>query len=278
MNIHPDGIYPVLPDYYESEGLSNSMMGYLEQSPAHLRTYMDAKRETTSSQLFGQVVHALVLDQPTPCVVAPDGLDLRTKEGKAWVAGHSGPIMKASDHARASAAATSVYRCGYYNQAFRNGMAEVSVFSTDEQTGVQLKGRLDYVPRGSCIVDLKTCSSARWEDFEKQFRQLHYYRQMALYLDLWNAQAKLHPEYQPKTDFLFVCVEDQPPHGVCIHHFGLTTPGTDSPCDYYRLGRAEYLALLGRYAETGHKNIWPSYDATPTWRGDAQPWQMKGVV
>ena len=80
--------------------------------------------------------------------------------------------------------------------------------------GVSLlcKARLDWVPDGPAMVDIKTTLDARKDAFSKALHQRRYFVQAAYYLDLWNA---LMPDHQ-KTNFVFVTVEKFAPYAVSI--------------------------------------------------------------
>lgn len=283
MTTYLDGIYldgkapdgkPM--DYYASEGLSNSRMKLLEQSAAH---YKHALENPRGQSVWENVVHTLILEPKRPAwwVAAPEGMKFNTSEGKAWKRDQTKPVITHSEWTRACGCRDAVMGDPNARKCFTGGYAEVAVFHTDAVTGVQLRGKLDYVPPGRCITDIKTCSDARWEEFSLQFRKQRYARQMALYLDMWNGQAE-RCKYPIKTDFVFVAVEDEPPHGVCLHHFSTLIPGTEMVDPTYALGCMQYKKLASYYADTVAQGRFPGYDTEPVYRGeDLSSWEKRKV-
>lgn len=96
----------------------------------------------------------------------------------------------------------------YLKRAFRDGAPEVSIFWTDEATGVPCKARLDYLkPR--LIVDLKTFSNPYGMSIDKAIARAmanyRYHVQAAWYLEAAKV-AELFDDWQFKgtKEFLFV--------------------------------------------------------------------------
>lgn len=97
-------------------------------------------------------------------------------------------------------AAAMIERHPDLGRAFRDGAPEVSIFWTDEATGVPCKARLDYLkPR--LIVDLKTFSNPYGMSIDKAIARAmanyRYHVQAAWYLEA----AKV---YEGNKEFLFV--------------------------------------------------------------------------
>jgi hypothetical protein len=78
-----------------------------------------------------------------------------------------------------------------------SGYAEVSIFWTDEATGVRFKARLDYM-RPAAIIDLKTYGSpadvAPVSFFLGQVAKYGYDFQRSCYVEAWKQLARLIPE------------------------------------------------------------------------------------
>src|SRR5687768_7237835 len=74
--------------YRAAEGVSNTMLGYLDRSPAHLQSYLAAPPPETPEFLFGRLFHSALLEPEATwanTVVKPDWFDGRTTRGKEWM-------------------------------------------------------------------------------------------------------------------------------------------------------------------------------------------------
>ena len=71
------------------------------------------------------------------------------------------------------------------------GEPEVSIFSEDEETGLAIKGRLDWIQPNGTIVDLKTVGAGKAspKEFAKQVASFKYHMQAAHYLELAQANG-----------------------------------------------------------------------------------------
>ena len=77
-------------DYRREEGVNQSSLKKILESPAHYQAALKQKFITTPAMEIGTALHCRVLDGATAFdrqyVKKPDGLSLATKEGKAWKA------------------------------------------------------------------------------------------------------------------------------------------------------------------------------------------------
>jgi hypothetical protein len=96
--------------------------------------------------------------------------------------------------------------------ADESGDSEVSIFWTDESTGIPCKARPDFVPgEWSVIYDLKTAASANpavWP--ARAYRDGHHLR-AAWYQEAVQAAKNVWPDYR------FVVVEKDPPHVIQVY-------------------------------------------------------------
>ena len=105
-------------DYHASPGVSNSMLSDLNKSPAHCWALHHAEsrpeRKTTVAMKAGTLLHAMLLEPaevPRRYIVAPEGLDLRTKDGKAWKAQADGlEVLTAEQYATAERQCDAMHR------------------------------------------------------------------------------------------------------------------------------------------------------------------------
>ena len=251
----PDGLYP---DRSEAEHralplFSPSGFGALSRSPGAWRWQQDHPIEPTPAMRLGTLIHSLALlgHPPDGWVVRPEGLDGRTREGRAWAADHAGAtIIGAEDWERALLAALSVRSHPLVAEWLRRGQTEVSMVWTDPVSGVQAKGRADLVssdpdPRigGPLVADLKVLSSG--PDLEPLQRVVYssgYWLQVPWYAAMLEGLTG-----RPHTAVI-IAVDSAPPHGVGVYPLGVA----------YQLAGVrrcrELLSILAECQATG--NYW----------------------
>lgn len=249
-------------DYISASGLK-----LLAKSPKHYWTkYLDPNRtieEPTPAMLFGTLVHTLVLEPHTFdnwYVAMPDGIDKRTKEGKAlWAefqANNAGKTIIAQetlDEAKKVAQSVKNHPASaMINSDF--GCAELSI-RWEETIGsriVQCKARPDFLINpnrssaipGGLVIDVKTAKDAA-EGFAKDAYNLGYHIQAAFYL---RAFKKTYNVEAPP--FVFLVAEKEAPFAVMAYR------ATE---EFIAAGEAEVERLLKLYAECKESNVWPCY-------------------
>lgn len=274
------GLPMEIGDYHRHPAVSKSHLDQVARSPLHYwARYLDPKRvtpEPTPAMLIGSAVHTHVLELDTwddRYVMAPDGVDRRTKTGKeTWAAfeaeAASRTVLSKADTELVQAMGRAVY--GHPAAAFllgRPGLAEQTYLWTDEATGLECKCRPDWMTKdGSLIVDLKTTEDASPTGFRKSIGNFRYHVQAAWYLDGIERATGRRPE-----QFLFVCVEKKPPHAVAVY--------AASP-EMVATGALTAEADLARLALCRESGEWPGYSNQievidlPPWmrpRPDGQP-------
>jgi len=202
--------------------------------------------------LIGSAAHFGVL-QPdlfyAKYFARPDGIDGRTKEGKAALVAlgteNVGKLMlPLADFARIERMIEAVYSHPTASQLLKGGSAEQSVLWKDAITGVDCKARIDYL-RNDVRVDLKTCESASSSDFQRSVARWQYHRQAAFYSDGVHAATG-----NKGIGFVLIAVEKEPPYAIAIYVLDQLAVDT---------GRAIYRELLATYAECLKTNVWPGY-------------------
>ena len=197
-------------DYRAEVGVSNSALKYMQVNPAEYLHQKNARRETTAAQLFGQVLHAALLEphRKLHCV-KPDGMSFVTKEGKAWRDAQTLPILSQAEDNDVSGAYAAIMAHPVAGSIVQAAQKEVSCFKRDEKTGLALKCRADLVYSNdsglTIIADIKTTDDASEYKFRGSAIGWDYPRQAAYYLDLFGA-----------SKFLFIAVEKSAPYGVQI--------------------------------------------------------------
>jgi hypothetical protein len=255
---HRLGLVHDLPaeDYFAAEGVSNSMLSSLNRSPAHCwALHLDPERPTnepTAAMIAGTLCHTLMLEPATVSqryVVRPEGVDFRTKDGKAWRDANVGrQIVTAEDMATAEAQRAALLAVPELAHALSNGRAEVSAFWIDSRTGLLCKLRADWLhtlPDGRVIVvDLKTTADADPAEFGRSVWKFGYHRQAAHYT------AGLTACGIDVAAFLFAAVTNARPF-LAVPYM-LDDEAT-------RKGAEQVVELLDRFAECRRANHWPAY-------------------
>jgi hypothetical protein len=213
--------------YHAHTAVSKSHLDLVAKSPLHYWSrYLDPNRvpqEPTAAMAIGSAVHThvLELDQwDAQYVVAPAGIDRRTKVGKAeWdvfqTAIGTRTVISRED-------ADLVMRIGrsvlsHPAAAYLLGLpgkAETTHMWTDEATGLQCKCRPDWLlDDGSMIVDLKTTAEdASPKEFQRSIAKWRYQVQASWYLDGLEHATGKRPE-----QFVFIAVEKKPPYACAVY-------------------------------------------------------------
>ena len=178
---------------------------------------------STRAMDFGKLVHLAVLEPErwdVDVVVAPE-VNRRTKAGKAeWAefeAANAGKIVTTqADYDAARKAADRVINHPVAGPLFTGGRAEATVLWTDRPTGIECKGRIDYLNVGQgLIVDLKTTRDPKPKAFEKSVRMFKYHAQQEMY------KSGLKHVGIDIDRFLFVAVGSYYPYHVAVYELDL---------------------------------------------------------
>jgi hypothetical protein len=161
-------------EYHAHPAISKSHLDQVAKSPLHYwARYLDPNRvvpEPTPAMAIGSAVHThvLELDQwDARYVSAPDGIDRRTKAGKAeWeaftAAATGRTVLPKADADLVMRMAQSVFSHPAAAMLLAlPGKAETTHMWTDAATGLQCKCRPDWLTDdGRLLVDLKTTEDA----------------------------------------------------------------------------------------------------------------------
>jgi hypothetical protein len=240
-------------DYLKHPALSVSGMKLLlpPNCPALFKYYRENRRPEKRAYDLGHVVHGLVLGDG-PEIVRIDAADWRTNAAKAerdeaYAAGKV-PIL-AHEYDEAAACATSVRAHPIAGPLFTDGIAELSLFWDDPDTGVRMRGRLDWLRDNPVMgVDLKTAASADPETFGRSAASYGYAQQQAMYEDAIRANG-----LDDNPEFRFVVVEKHPPYLVSV---------IELDPEAVRVGRALNRRAALIYKRCLESDEWPGYDDT----------------
>lgn len=236
--------------YRASEAISKSDLDWIAppRTPAHYRAKKDGliASLTTPAMKMGALVHRAVLEPDTmnAFITRPEGLDFRSKEGKAWRDENATKTILTHDEATTiSSIVDAVWSHPVAKRIFKDAQTEQCLFAEDSN-GMVRKARLDALVEGSTIPDLKTSACADAQEFEKSIGKFRYHVQAAYYLDICNLLGI------EKRDFVFVVVEKEPPYAVAVYTLDE---------DAVRLGRMEYQRDIGMVRDCLEKDEWPSF-------------------
>ncbi|WP_424859336.1 PD-(D/E)XK nuclease-like domain-containing protein [Tepidimonas sp. HKU77] len=259
MKIGSVGLLSMPADRYHAHpAVGHSGLVRIMRSPAHFREFVTNSPEPTPAMLFGTAVHAAILEPDSfarDYVVAPK-FDRRTKEGKAaaeaWEAENAGKtaltaeqmeaVNKMVANVRNHAGAANLLGCG---------LAEMSGFWVDQETGIECKCRPDWLvtmeerPEWvTAIIDVKTCVDASADGFSRAIATLGYDVQVAFYQDGIKAiTGKTLP-------FYFIAVEKDAPYAVACYK---------ASDEVIEIGRAKYRAALQLLKWCRDNDRWPGY-------------------
>ena len=127
-----------------------------------------------------------------------------------------------------------------------SGVSELTCVWQDVTTAIWCKARLDFVQRGSRVVDLKTTLDAARDAFARSSFSFGYHLQAAHYLEAWSAAGD-----NERPSFLFVALEKTPPFGCSV--FCMDPSSVE-------LGRRKLDLLLERWAWCESDDDWPGYE------------------
>jgi len=245
-------------EYHSLPAFSASGLKLMRKSPAHYYGAMlDPNRppdDPSDAMRLGTLFHTALFEPAEVAaryVVKPEGLDGRTKEGKAWLSEQTGREVIAADKMRAALAmAASARALPEVESLLGAGDGEVSAFWTDEETGELCKCRPDWVfpvviGSGVILVDGKSCQDASPAGFSRAIWNYCYHLQAAWYSDGYERATgkRVH-------GFVFVAVESAWPHAAAPYML----------CDdVLDRARVENRLLLNRYAECKRTGNWPGY-------------------
>lgn len=240
-------------DYRRAEGVNQSSLKKILQSPAHYQAALQNRLIPTPAMEMGTALHCLTLDGRDAFegqyAKKPDGIKLNTKEGKEWKAnvGRKKVLSaggKDDPWGSVFGMDESLRRLAYFDPSQRDYIKhnEVSVYW--EWEGVHCKARLDRVDlvRG-LVLDLKTTDSVEPEIFTKKVIGLGYDFQAAYY-----AKAA-EVVFGKSFGFAFVAVERKPPFTVDLFE-------VDEEMMAESIAKCE--AALRLYKKCSENDEWPN--------------------
>lgn len=256
MKMENVGLLDIPADQYHAHpAVGHSGLVRIMRSPAHYQEYVTHPPEPTPAMVFGSAFHVAILEPERfgqTFVVAPK-FDRRTKEGKAaaeaWEAENAGKTALTAEHMAAiEQMVASVRNHAGAAKLLSDGMAEMSGFWNDQETGIGCKCRPDFLAMAgetiTGIVDVKTCRDASADGFARAIVNFGYDVQAAFYHDGLKALTGR------AIPFYFVAVETEPPYAVAAYK---------ASDEVIEVGRAKYRGALQLLKWCRENDRWPAY-------------------
>jgi len=237
----PSDEYHQLPDSVSCSGLK-----HLLRSPAHFQAYLEAPDDGKPN--IGTALHCAALE---PEVFEATYTVFSGRRGtnvyKAFVEENKGKIILNEQEwikVHGMLRAIMTHKEFPLWKALQTAKREMSVFWTDEETGIQCRVRFDALCAPFANFDLKTTTDARPKHFLRQAIDLDYDLQAAMYTE---AAHRFTGEVLP---FIFVAVEEDAPNGLWM------LPAGQSMIDN---GWKKFRRALDTYKRCQESGQWPGY-------------------
>lgn len=240
-------------DYHgDKTAVSSSTLKTILHTPAHCLSYQREGIPQTRSMLNGRALHAALLEPElfyAEFAVVPK-IDKRTKAGKERLA-----AFRAENAGKQLIEADELDYIGRLQVALQShsrarklielpGDAELSLFWTDQITGLRLKVRPDRLLQTlPLMVEAKSTCHAEKRAFARKIRDFDYHLSLAMYIQ--GVHHVLQRDVQP----LFFVIEDRSfelclykPDAVMLHE-----------------GYQRFRLAVETYARCVEANHWPGY-------------------
>lgn len=233
-------------DYRSIPAINWSTAKHALTSPLHYQHALRSRDDTPAMRL-GRAMHALLptREEFDESWSVYDG----TRRGKEWdrfqLVNEGREILTATEYEKVAAMVAAVRanpRAEHWIGPLDQGRRELALTWVDQITGLDCKGRVDWISGRGRMVEFKTTAAPNPQAFFTQAERLGYLGQAAFYTDGLAANDYL---LDPPV---FVVVQSSPPHDVwCI----VTEP------EHIAAGRdlyCEALAIIQSCMQTKH---WP---------------------
>lgn len=262
-----DGLFDIDEQVYHADRGSLSVSGaklLLPPScPAKFKYRMENQPAPKREYDFGHLAHGLVLGKGAEMVVLDPEVHGLKKDGTVADSPRATATWKAAEAEARERGATPVHISEYRaaeamaamvlqdpdaGPLFQRGHAERSMYATDPDTGVRLRGRADWLTmddeRFTC-VDYKTSITANPAELIRKFWTYGYFMQAAFYLDLIVALG-----FSDDPVFRFVVQEKEAPYLVTVVEYD-----DEALAEGRRLNRQ----AIDLYAYCKDTDTWPGY-------------------
>lgn len=244
-------------EYRQSKGVSRSELWILNPdnggTPEKFKWAMEHPATPTPSQIFGQVVHKMLLEPEDffTAFAIPYDVDRRTKGGKASYAAFMYALagrqeISLADYEHAVEMTEKAIDTPFVKRLL-SGEHEKDIKWIDDPTGELCKVRLDCLTEIGdelLIVDYKTAADASYDGFTRHALKYGYDFQAGMYCEGVEASTGRKPR------FVFIVQEKEPPYAVNV---------VDADVDFIQRGKDKMRELLGIYHECKVTENWYGY-------------------
>jgi len=239
-------------EYHAHNALSQSQLKTLLDCPARFAYEREHGRPHRAAFDMGHAVHTAVLGEGGETVVidAPDWRSKAAREQRDAAHAEGKVPLLAADAAKVQAIRDAVMAHPAAAVVLgADGPVEQSMFWTDPDTGVNLRGRIDKVAtladgQSHALVDLKSTNSAAPSKFARSVWDFGYHIQRAVYLDGWRHLTG------EDCEFVFVVVEKEAPYLTAVYTLDDIAA---------HAGHRDYRAALELYLRCTETGEWPGY-------------------
>lgn len=215
------GVTPDVPfwEYLLWDAFGSSTIRDMGHSPAHMRYKWTSGLDANPRLFVGSAIHACIFEPDTEWPRyqrLPDGLDRRSKDYKE-MAEEYGPDFVLRDKEYDSAVGIRDNLLGHsrIGRLLKSGTPEIAFAWKDEETGIPLKGRADWLNEDLHVCfDLKSTGDARESAFRRVAKNHDYAVQGAHYIAGLQALGKDIKHYT------IVAAEVDPPYEVMLYRIG----------------------------------------------------------
>lgn len=236
-------------EYFAIEAASNSYLKKVRRSPAHAHDPEPDKKDTRNMEIGSALHMALLEPEKYAKTYHVAEADLRTDafyKGLAKDLGGS-VVLTRPESRKIIGMQAAAYRNTRFARYMKSlGRNELSVTSTDPETGVPIKCRFDRLGDSVFAFDIKKCQDARGNEFSRAISNYGYYMQVAFYQHVWFCETGERLE-----EFPLIAIEEDSPHGVICHDLDEIA---------LELGRIHYREALDTYARCRDSGVWPAYE------------------
>lgn len=246
-----------IQEHVARRGISWSSLKHIFKSPLHWRYEYEHRTPSTDAQVFGSLVHKIVLGGEFEYVVWEGG-DKR-KFAKAWKdfkKEHAGvPIVSSEDYMRAAATASAVLNNKLAKPQVDHGDREVELM-IDHPSGLRIKGMVDLLGR-DWLSDLKTCGDL--SKFMRDAQSYHYAGQCAMYERL--AERPINHSY-------LIAAENHGAHDVGVIEIGR---------DKIAMWDKKITAAIATLVDCLDRDLWPGI-MPEVETLDLKPWEQEASL
>jgi len=249
------GVTMRFSEYRAAPGCNYSTLKHMATSPMHYRHALENPPGENPAMLLGRATHTAVFEperfQLEYAVWSASRRTNAYKEFAEECQAQGRSVLTDGEYSDVLAIRDSVRGIPVVARLLEKGRAETSLFWRNPETGVECKGRLDWIAAEKAILDLKTTMSIDESWFASQTWKMRYFHQAAMYREGY-AVSSTRGTILP---FGIIAVERKPPHACRL--FWLDE-------DSMEMAHEEYVSWLERVRDCTETGVWPGPEPSET--------------